>query len=405
MNAAKLKHKILASPKNLLVATALAAATVFAAVATAKLLNQSVHARRFECKPGPWGYVECVRIAIEMPESFVSLDQIRDIHAHWFFKNHTKAQVEALFQSAGLPAAQLNSLLHEAKWEQTTDGWWVSPSDALVLTLPQPARQKIYTLLANFQENNPQYYPFTFRPEVLESILRDSQLSEVTENKLKTLFYQRGQMTLFSDLDLLVNSLSNDDEKERLLKTISRTSTLLVKLKVDEQTSIESLVNYWGYGGRAKDVRALLQSMAQVPGGAIVDAAHLLPPFVRQRIYTYPDPSALNVTNQHCHWSSLNFFNITPDDRCAQEAYATECIRNEYHPIPDSPRLGDIILFLDPDGALIHSAAYIADNIVFTKNGGAPNRPWIYMELEDLMAAYAKPMEPLRTVILRRKTI
>jgi hypothetical protein len=201
-----------------------------------------------------------------------------------------------------------------------------------------------------------------------------------------------------------VNSLGSDErEKTRLLKTISRAATLLVKLKIDETSDIDGLVNYWGFGGRAKDVRALLQSMASVPGGAKIDVAHLLPTFARQFIYTYPNPSTANITNHHCHWTSLNFLNQTADERFGDEAYAREAVQANFEPISDTPRLGDIVFFLDPQGMVVHSAVFVADNIVFTKNGGALNRPWIYMELEDLITCYTKPHEPLRTMILRRK--
>ena len=52
---------------------------------------------------------------------------------------------------------------------------------------------------------------------------------------------------------------------------------------------------------------------------------------------------------------------------------------------------------------VIHSATFIADNIVFTKNGGGSNRPWVYMEMEDLLALYLKPREAMSTVVYRRK--
>ncbi|MFN7140326.1 MAG: hypothetical protein ACK4UN_13400, partial [Limisphaerales bacterium] len=359
---------------------------------------------RFDAKPGPWGKIDCVRIAVEMPDAFISLDEIKNIHAHWFFKGPRNDAVQFL-KSAGLTEAQLNSVLKEAKWEETLGGYWVSPSDQLVLSLSKAARHKIYSHLAAHPQNVPQYSPFIFRQQLLPEVLKNSGLTDETEEKFKALLYTYDDLFLFADTDIFVNSLPTEHEKIRFLKTISRTATLLVKLNVDEKTDVESLVNYWGYGGRSKDVRALLQSMASVPGGSKVDVAHLLPAFVRQRIYNYPNPDLVNVTNQHCHWTSMNFLNPIPDDRFSEQPFVRQVVEAEFMPVTDAPRLGDVIFFLDGQGMVIHSATYIADNIVFTKNGGGANRPWVYMEMEDLLALYLKPHEGLKTVIYRRKSV
>jgi hypothetical protein len=37
---------------------------------------------------------------------------------------------------------------------------------------------------------------------------------------------------------------------------------------------------------------------------------------------------------------------------------------------------------------LVHSAVYLADNLVFTKNGKAPSQPWILMKLDAMVDRY-----------------
>lgn len=359
----------------------------------------------FRCKSGQWGDVECTRIEVEMPEAFVSLDQIKSIHAHWFFKFPAREQTVAFLQSAGVSRDELARLANESKWEQTPAGWWVSPKDDLVLALNSQARAKLYSYLSDFPENEAQYSAMVFRPEILPARFKNSGLSESTITRFNQLVYRESKMLVFADTDVFVNSLPDEHEKIRFLKTISRTPTLLVKLKIDSTSNIDQLVDYWGYGRRRKDVRSLLESMAAVPGGCKIDVAHLLPSFARQHIYTFPDPVSDTVTNQHCHWTSLNFMKDIPDDRFSDENFARQTIQSEFLPISDPPRLGDVIFFLDENGMVVHSATFIADNIVFTKNGGAPNRPWIFMELEDLTACYVRPHEPLKTVIFRRKQV
>ena len=43
---------------------------------------------------------------------------------------------------------------------------------------------------------------------------------------------------------------------------------------------------------------------------------------------------------------------------------------------------------LDKNGNAIHSAVYLADDIVFTKNGNNYTQPWMLMHLKDLIAEY-----------------
>jgi hypothetical protein len=76
------------------------------------------------------------------------------------------------------------------------------------------------------------------------------------------------------------------------------------------------LVRYWGRGGRERQVRPLLESLAQFRRGQSIDIVHLLPAFARRLLYTYPRPAHDgHDVLRDCHWSSLNFFADQPDDQ------------------------------------------------------------------------------------------
>jgi hypothetical protein len=50
-----------------------------------------------------------------------------------------------------------------------------------------------------------------------------------------------------------------------------------------------------------------------------------------------------------------------------------------------------------------HSATFLADDLVFTKNGNNFRQPWMIMRIDDLLATY--PDEPpMRAVYMRVKT-
>jgi hypothetical protein len=198
---------------------------------------------------------------------------------------------------------------------------------------------------------------------------------------------------VFSDPGTLLRQLPSEDSKFRFISTLHRKVTYVAKLKVDQRTDLDSVEAYWQFKQRRHDLRPLLESLARVPGGASLDVVHLLPPFARRRLYRYPDPAETRVLAQDCHYSSLNFFNEVPDARLADTAYQTEVFHNQYAQV-DQPRFGDVVALCreGKDGAstvvMVHSAVYLADKLVFTKNGKDPSQPWILMKLDALVDRY-----------------
>ncbi len=63
---------------------------------------------------------------------------------------------------------------------------------------------------------------------------------------------------------------------------------------------------------------------------------------------------------------------------------------------------GDIIFLLDEHKNAIHSAVYVADDIVFTKNGDNYTQPWTLMRMNDLLATYAAT-DPPHVAVYRNK--
>jgi hypothetical protein len=345
------------------------------------------------CNPGRWGELEYIRILIEPPEEFVRGNYEAPQQIRWFFKGFSPDALRHLLQSSGLTPLQFHELSDPARWETTPDGIWVKPSKETILQMSSDARARLYTVLAAFAENPAQNEPFRFRADAVEDWFEDSGLSEQTIALVKRLVYRRGSTLCFSDHDVVLPMIGTPQERSRLVKTLARKSTLLLKLRVRSDSDIEALSQYWGKGFRSKDVRPLLQSVAHRKGGVTVDVAHLVPKFARSLLYTYPLPSEdLANQNQDCHWTSLNFFSDQPDNRYSNIEVVRQTLRDQYHPVPGDMELGDILLLVNCNGVVIHSCVYIADNIVFTKNGASFAMPWLLMTLEDLLAFY--PSDP-----------
>jgi hypothetical protein len=100
----------------------------------------------------------------------------------------------------------------------------------------------------------------------------------------------------------------------------------------------------------------------------------------------------------------LNFFNETPDDRFADPDYALSYLDEHYYEVAKPTRYGDLIFFLNGKGKPVHSAVFIADDIVFTKGGNDYTDPWMLMRLKNLIAAYSLS-DTTRVAVYRNKNL
>lgn len=350
-------------------------------------------------KPGPWGVLEYVTITIEPPDEFVPVDDRIFEKTRWVFGGHTREQVAALFNTCGLTPAQRADLFNPAIWGEDTNAIVVSPGPDLILKLNQSARTQIYSVLAQDGRNDFQMWPYTFRKGGFDAWFRHSGLSDATVALIERLVYLRGSSLCFSDLPEAFSQIPNIPERRRLVKTLSRNATVLMKLRITPDSDIKALTAYWKGTWRAKDIEPLLQSLTEVPGGASIDVAQLLPPFARKRLNTYPiqDPS---TPATDCYWTAMNFFHDPADDHYYNPG-VWQSELNANYTVVAQPTYGDVILFLRPDNLPIHAVVFIADDVVFTKNGGNDRQPWLLMKWDDLFARYPQN-DTIRPVIFHR---
>lgn len=373
--------------------------------------SQTTESRVYPGRQGPWGELDYTRILIAPPEESVQVTTAPVVfeRANWFFGRMRRPQVEALLRRAQPAPELLEKLLTATPITEYPNGTLVQPDRDLVLKLNPAARAVVYAVLSRFAENPAQNEPYIFHPEHLEEHFEGSGLMPETVAALKALFYSQGRLSLFADADALLSTIDNQEERVKLLRSITRRSTLLVKLRVTAQSNVDALVDYWDYSGRPKELKPLLESLERVPEGARIDLVHLLPPFARKRIYTFPplpDDDGMEA-RRNCHWSALNFFNDTADDRFCEPAVIQQTVMSSYDRVSTTPlEMGDLLVLSTSGGDTIHSAIYLADDIVYTKNGAGPTQPWLYMHMSDVLDLYAasdSPEDPLQLVAFRRK--
>src|SRR5262249_34363751 len=132
----------------------------------------------------------------------------------------------------------------------------------------------------------------------------------------------------------------------------------------------------------------------------------LLPDFVRDHLYSHPFASLDDKSvKQDCFWSAFNFFCDPPDNHFNDMGYVRQVLDRDYYQIQEPSQLGDLIFLASSDESVIHAAAYLADDLVFTKNGEDHRQPWILMHMQDMFDTYAVkyPNSNLKTLYFRSK--
>lgn len=339
--------------------------------------------------PGRWGQLEYSRIVVEPPEDYISVEFTKPATVRWFFKGYTDAKLNDLWERAGLSVAQREALASPARRSTSEAGIILTPEPEFIVGLTPASRTVLYTALAEFPENTLQHEPFRLHQDVAAAWFEDTGLPADIVTLAKQMLYTRKTSVLFSDSDIVLPRIANVADRVQFLKTISRKSTLLVQLVLDAQSDPAALARYWGRGRRSKDVEPLIHSIVQSGGGRI-DIMHLMPPFPRSLIYTYPlPPDRPDATTHDCHWTALNFFNEKPDDRFNDIAFVKQTLLDAYYPVAGPPELGDVIVLVQPNDVVVHSCVYVAADIVFTKNGSGFAVPWLLGNLDSVIAFYS----------------
>lgn len=334
---------------------------------------------------GPWGDLRASELWLAPQASAVRPEECLGDLQPWRLPGWDRGRVQALLREAQLPQSQQEALLTRARCDAA--GCTLDPDASQREALPTAARAALYPALAAQAENTAHTAPFRFRPDQIQPWLSASDLADPLKARLhRMLFPEAGSLT-FSDQDTLCSQLG-PAERAAVMRTLAMAPAELVTLDVAGGQGVDSLVAYYGAGGREDQVRPMLAALARRPGGGRLDLSELLPAFARERLYRYPGRLEPLYS---CHHSAMNFFADVPDPRFVREHEIEPALRAGYELLPSdaAPRLGDVVTLERGDGVVVHSMTYIAADIVFTKNGRWHHAPWIFSRLRDVVAVYA----------------
>ena len=341
--------------------------------------------------PGPWGRLEYFPVFMEAPLSLVENFPIPNTRSRWAFPASSLPQLHDFFSKAGLEESFISTLLMKDSVVIDGDMAYLFPPLLSLEAMTSQQRTLVYSELRKYPANEFHVEPVLITSGDVDDWFGSSKLRPEIIAKLKEYTYKRGDTLAFSDLPAVMNYAQGEEEARAMVKAFTRTRALMVKMIVENKADIETIMTYWttGLNLRRKDMQPLLESIVDV-GAEKIDLVHMLPPLPRKLLMTYPDPGmAKEGVYPDCHWTSLNFFNYNAQPYLLDSRLATTAVLERFNPVDAPYKFGDILFFLDAErGDAFHSCVYIADDIVFTKNGRNVLSPWIFARLEDVKRVY-----------------
>lgn len=347
--------------------------------------------QRVEHNQGPWGHLQIEPIIVEAPLAFFSPIVPPPAVRQWVFRDMALERIKATLERVGLPADDIQTLVRTARAEPAINGFVVEVPDAVQWNLPSATRAALYLELARSRDNMSAYAnPCFFRGRDIDEWFANSQVPDAIVRQLRPLVYREDRTLFIADVPLILPRIESPIDRMRLLRALKRAAALSVKLRIEEEQDVADLIAYWGVNGRTARVESLLESSRHQPGGTLLDIVYLLPPFARTRLNTYINPTRSNDgVRRDCHWTSFNFFTAQPDDRFGGDVEAVMALAGtRFDPVSPPLQFGDVILLTLNDEVVIHSCNYIADNIVFTKNGSTASAPFVLDRLDDVLTLY-----------------
>jgi len=344
----------------------------------------------YQAAEGPWGRLIGDFIYLEAPPALVESFALPSTQSRWTFAATSEPTLPKFFAESGLSEEQIKPLIASI----VREGEWIHllPTLDFILNLASSTRASIYTELSKIAENQFQVDPVLIIGTSVEDWYRTSKLRPELIQTIKKLSYMRGETIAFSDINALLNFAQSDSETRLIFKACTRTRSLMVRLMLDKDTKISELLTYWsfGVGIRRKDIEPIIQSIIESETLKDLGLNHILPALPRKLLYTYP---GLDMAKEgllpDCHWTSLNFYNFDPHQYLLDSRLATSKVLENFTAVEEPYQFGDVLFFLDNEtGDAFHSCIYLADTLVYTKNGRNILSPWVLMTIQDLRKIY-----------------
>jgi hypothetical protein len=345
-----------------------------------------------QANPGPWGELTVSNIYLEAPDSVIDVAGKPDPVPRWIFPNASATLVKDLLIKSGVDLALVERLTSSAQLKSSGTEIVIYPKLEDLLQIKGIVRDKLYTEISKYPQNDYYTDPVFILSGDVEEWLLETTLNAKQKDVVRQLVWHRGDALVFSNVGILLSYAQNSEEIKNTLRAITRCMSLVVTKKFPlKPEQRETFLNYW-IGNQAESPRmTFIKSVSKEKDlNDNIDIMHFLPAIMRERLYTFPSiKDGAKGRLPDCHWTSLNFFNLSPRDYYRNTSMAAIQLTQSYNQVSAPYQFGDVLCYTD-NGEGLHTCVYIADNIVLTKNGENILAPWVLLTLEDISKIYKR---------------
>ncbi len=344
---------------------------------------------------GPWGRLQHFSFFLEGPAIHLNKFRITNLTLGWSVDISEAEKVLTRLAQLGLSGEILEWI--KKPDNPTTKGDQIiffPPGDG-VLNLAPEIRAAVYRELSRFQANLDIVGPCLIPKGKFDTWFLNTSLRPELISLIKQMSYPRGDALAFSDYSLLSRFLTNEAEAREVFSILTRTPALMLQLILDKKSKINDIAAYWSTGGEAAhpggapNHAPLLKSLQSRGDNETLDVVHLLPPLPQKLLNTYLDHVYFGEGEvPDCHWSSLNFFKSVEEPFFLHSQFASTAFLERYQTIKPPYHFGDILAIVSGNGKASHSCVYIADDVVFTKNGKNILAPWVFQSLAHVKMTF-----------------
>ncbi len=341
----------------------------------------------YQTKVGPWGQLLCQETILEAPADYF-LEGWMDQPTIWNFPGNLNA-ARQIMEQAGLESELIEEIIKTSRWEAKGEGMEATLTDEAIGRLNVDQRSAIYPLV--YTDQYLRYFSAKFPGGSFARLAPD--FPESTTDLVDRFLYRRGGSLACMNIGPVTRSMPDHESRLRMMRALSRTQSYIPTLRIEPNSDFEEIIRYWSAGGRNPRVRSLLRSFQSTTEATSIDLLHLLPPLPRRLLNTY---SSLNDRNSNagpdCWWTGLHFFRNEVSNRALDNMPSAYFLQRDFEEVSPPLQFGDLIVLSNKDtGLLIHAYSYLADDLMFTKNGNALRSPWAIMREENILKIYSGP--------------
>ncbi len=340
---------------------------------------------------GPWGTLEYCELRIEPPTWYAQSAVEAELRkVTWRFPGFGIRNLGPALAAAGLDGDQVSRLLDGSPVTEGAGGVEIVPPEDLLRSLSPEVRGRVYELLKHDPVEFTYRLPYVLHPGWYEELRTGGEIRSDLVELVQGLTYPRGKVSCFSDMPLALRAAGTRDEQVRLMKVVLRERGLGAWVRLEGTGDFATLREYWSADGRNGSILPLLDAVHAAGADERIDLVHLLPPVPRSLLYTFTNAEmAPGVERPDCFWTAANFFNLDISNRFLDGGTVKRFLTERFSEIEGTPQFGDVVLIVDGDAQRpIHACNYLADGLVYTKNGRSINRPWVIDHLSRVVEGY-----------------